>query len=263
MEDVKVRQFLYSSGSGSGSGSGDGDGYGYGSGSGSGYGYGYGYGSGDGYGYGSGSGYGYGYGYGSGSGYGDGSGSGDGYGYGSGYGYGYGYGDGYGSGDGSGSGSVGLAEINVHKVYLVDGIATIFTSIQGNVAKGFILQSDLTMTPCYVVKNGSTFAHGDDLHKAMSALRDKMFEDMPEEERIAEFIKEHPDKDKAYPNQDLFDWHNRLTGSCMAGRNAFVKDHGLTLDGETTVTGFIKLTENAYGGDTIKNLDKAYAERVC
>ena len=67
-----------------------------------------------------------------------------------------------------------------------------------------------------------------------------------------------PDKDKAYPNQDLFDWHHRLTGSCMAGRNAFVKDRGLTLDGETTVTEFIRLTKNAYGGSTIKALQAVY-----
>ena len=105
------------------------------------------------------------------------------------------------------------------------------------------------------------FAHGDNLHKAMAALTDKMFDDMPEEERIAEFIKAHPDKDKAYPNQDLFDWHHRLTGSCMAGRNAFVKDRGLTLNGKTTVAAFIKLTENAYGGSVIKALAKAYLGR--
>ena len=169
--------------------------------------------------------------------------------------------NGSGSGYGDGSGSGGLAEINGHKVYMVDGVATIFTSVHGNVAKGYILQSDLTLTPCYVVKGNGMFAHGDDLHQAMAALRDKMFEDMPEEERIAEFIKEHPDKDKAYPNQDLFDWHNRLTGSCMAGRTAFVKDRGLDMDGETTVTEFIRLTENAYNGSVIKNLEKAYAER--
>ena len=232
MEDVKVRAFLYGSGSGYGDGSGYGSGYGYGDG------YGYGSGYGDGYGSGSGSGYGDGYGYGSGSG--------------------YGYGSGYGDGDGDGDGDGGLSEINGNKVYLVDGVPTIFTSIHGNAAKGFILQSDLTLTPCFIVKGNNMFAHGDDLHKAMAALRDKMFEDMPEEERIAEFIKEHPDKDKAYPNQDLFDWHHRLTGSCMAGRNAFVKDKGLSLDGETTVTEFIRLTENAYGGDTIKALKKKY-----
>ena len=175
-------------------------------------------------------------------GYGDGSGSGSG--------SGYGYGDGYGYG--------GLSEINGRKVYLVDGVPTVFESVHGNAAKGFILQSDLTMTRCYVVKGNNLFAHGDDLHKAMAALRDKMFEDMPGEERIAEFIRAHPDKDRAYPNQDLFDWHHRLTGSCMAGRNAFVKDHGLSLEGETSVADFISLTENAYGGETIRKLEEAY-----
>ena len=92
----------------------------------------------------------------------------------------------------------------------------------------------------------------------MAALTDKMFDGMPEEERIAEFLKAHPDKGMRYPNQDLFDWHHRLTGSCMAGRNAFIKDRGLTLDGETTVAEFIKLTENAYGGCVIKRLAEVY-----
>ena len=178
---------------------------------------------------------------------------------GSGSGYGSGYGDGYGYGYGSGSGSgYGIGEINGLQVHRIDDVQTIITSVKGNVAKGFILQSDLTLTPCFVVKGNNMFAHGADLHEAMAALTDKMFEDMPEEERIAEFIKAHPDKDKPYHNQDLFDWHHRLTGSCMAGRNAFVKDRGLTLDGETTVREFIRLTENAYGGSIIKALAKTY-----
>ena len=196
-----------------------------------------------------------------GSGYGDGDGSGYGYGYGDGSGY--GYGSGYGSGDGSGSGygygyGYGVDSINGMHIYRIDGVQTVITSVKGNVAKGFILQGDLSLTPCYVVKGNNLFAHGSNLHEAMAALTDKMFDDMPEEERIAEFIKAHPDKDKAYPNQDLFDWHHRLTGSCLAGRNAFVKDRDLTMDGETTVADFIKLTENAYGGSTIKALEKAY-----
>ena len=170
---------------------------------------------------------------------------------GSGYGDGYGYGYGYGSGD-------GIAELNGQKVYRIDDTPTIITSVHNNVAKGYILQSDLSLTLCYVVKGNNCFAHGDTLREAMAALTDKMFDGRPEEERIEAFIKAHPDKDKAYPNKDLFDWHHRLTGSCMAGRNAFVKDRGLTLDGETTVTDFIKLTENSYGGSTIKKLHKAY-----
>ena len=238
MEDVKlqdkIKEFLsIDTGSGYGSGSGDGCGSGYGSG--------YGDGSGSGYGSGSGSGYGSGYGYGSGSG--DGCGSG----------YGFGYGDGSGSGSGS-----GLDKLNGKKIYRIDETPTIILSVKGNVAKGYIVQSDLSQTPCFVVKGNNLFAHGNTLREAMTALTDKMFNDMPEEDRIAEFIKAHPDKDKAYPNQDLFDWHHRLTGSCMAGRNAFVKDRGLTLDGETTVTAFIELTKNAYGGAIIKALANAY-----
>ena len=32
----------------------------------------------------------------------------------------------------------------------------------------------------------------------------------------------------------------------------------MTLEGETTVTAFIELTRNAYGGDTIKRLERTY-----
>ena len=206
---------------------------------------------------------GYGYGYGSGSGSGYGSGYGDGYGYGYGYGYGSGSGDGsgsgYGDGDGDGYGyGYGVAQINRAHVHKVDGVQTIITAVRGNVAKGVILQSDLTFTPCYIVKGNNHFAHGNTLREAMAALTDKLFDDMPEDERIAEFIKTHPDPNAAYPNRDLFDWHHRLTGSCMAGRNAFVKDRGLTLDGETTVIDFIALTKYAYNGSVIVNLAKAY-----
>ena len=238
MEDVKLQEkikaFLSID---------NGDGYG----SGSGYGDGYGSGYGDGYGYGSGYGSGYGYGSGSGDGYGSGSGYGDGYGSGYGDGDGYGYGDGY-----------GLCEINGDRVFVIDSTPTIIRSVKANVAKGFILQSDLTLTPCFVVKGNNLFAHGSTLREAMTALTDKMFDDMSEEERIAQFVKTFPEKEKPYPNTDLFDWHHRLTGSCLAGRNAFVKDRGLTLDGCTTVAAFIQLTENAYGSSTIRKLKEQY-----
>lgn len=88
-----------------------------------------------------------------------------------------------------------------------------------------------------------------------------MFDDMPEEERIAEFIKAHPDKDKPYSHKDLFDWHHRLTGSCEMGRKAFMRDNGFTMDGESTVAFFIEKTRNAYNGSVIRNLEKAYEEK--
>ena len=220
--DEKIKAFLPVS---------SGDGYGYGSGDG----YGYGYGDGDGYGSGSGDGYGYGYG--------------DGYGYGSGYGYGYGYG----SGDGSGYGS-GIKSFNRKTVYRIDGVNTLIRSVRGNTAHGAIVNNDLTLTPCYIVKQDNVFAHGETLREAMGALREKLFEDMPEEERIDAFLRE-TDREKAYPTQYFYDWHHRLTGSCDMGRKQFAHDHGVDLEhGMMTLAEFLELTKDAYGGDVIRKV---------
>ena len=216
---------------------------------GTGTGYGYGSGSGDGYGDGYGSGYGDGYGSGDGDGYGDGSG----YGSGDGYGYGSGSGDGYGYGDGS-----GIKVFNGDKVYLVDNILAIFISIRGNVAKGYILQSDLQLKPCFIVKENNKFAHGDTLRDAFNSLQEKLYDDSTEEERIEAFKKKFPEYDVKYDNGDLFTYHHVLTGSCRMGRESFVSDRGLSLDGKTSIREFVELTKNAYGGDIIKKLPSAY-----
>ncbi len=201
------------------------------SGSGSGDGYGSGYGSGDGYGDGDGSGYGYGSGYGSGDGYGD--------------------GDGYGSGDDSGS---GIKSFNGEPVYRVDGVNTLIRSVRGNAAHGAILNSDLTITPCYIATQDGVFAHGETLREAMEALRDKLFDDMAEDERIDMFLRE-TDREKAYPTQYFYDWHHRLTGSCDMGRKQFARDHGVDLErGMMTLTEFLELTKDAYGGEVIRRV---------
>ena len=227
MEEIKILEFISSgSGRGDSSGNGSGDGFGYGSG------------------------------YGQVSGCGDGSG--DGSGYGSGYGYGFGYGNG--SGDDSGSGSSfgygsGLKSINGKKIYMVDGIAITISHIHGNAAKGTIVNNDLTETPCYIVKEGKYFAHGKTLAEAHAALQDKLFYEMPVEKRIAAFWKCHK-KGVKYPTKDFFEWHHKLTRSCLMGRQQFAKDHDIDLDGEMTVEEFIALTKNAFGGDIIKRLEE-------
>ena len=99
---------------------------------------------------------GYGRGYGSGYGSGDGSGSGGGYGYGSGYGY----------GEGS-----GIKSFNGEFVYLIDGIQTIISNIKGNLARGFILNSDLTLSPCYIYKDNGRFVYGETLREVKDALQ--------------------------------------------------------------------------------------------
>lgn len=244
MADVKeaVKRFLEvprGSGSGFGFGDGFGDGYGHGSGSGDGYG------DGDGYGYG----------------YGSGSGDGYGFGFGDGYGSGSGYGDG--SGDGSGFGFGDVTSLAGDPVNMVDNVPTIIDHVHGNAAKGRILMEDFTTKDCYIVKSeDGIFAHGYTLREAMDALLEKQFDDMPEEKRIEAFLEAHGE-DKKYPVQDLFDWHHRLTGSCMAGRKAFCLNHQIDLENDSfTVDEFIKLTRNDYGGCVIRNLEKKRKEET-
>ena len=185
----------------------------------------------------------------SGSGYGSGDDSGSGSGDDSGSGYGYGYG--YDSGD-------GVKEVNGDTVYIVDYVPTIIKSVRDNIAQGFILQRDLTLKPCYIVKEQNMFAHGDTLHDAFTALQEKLYDNSTEEERIEAFRKKFPEYDTLYPNRDLFTYHHVLTGSCRMGRESFCKDKGIDLDGSTTVREFVELTKDSYGGDVICKLPEVY-----
>jgi hypothetical protein len=179
------------------------------------------------------------------------SGSGDGYGSSDGSGSGSGYGDGDGYGYGSGD---GIKSINGNKIYIIDSIQTIITSIRGNIAKGFILMSDLILNPCFIAKVGDCFAHGDTIKKALEDARNKLFEDMDEEERIELFWEEFISGIK-YPANKFFDWHNKLTGSCEMGRMQFAKEHNINLEtAEFTVEEFVELTKDSYRGDIIRKL---------
>ena len=144
---------------------------------------------------------------------GDGSGLGSGYGYSSGDGDGCGYssgGYGYGSGD-------GIKSFNGKFVYMIDEIQTIISNIKGNLAKGFILNSDLTLSPCYICKNERYFAHGETLKEARRALQEKILENMDTDEAIERFLSTF-EKEKKYPVKDFYEWHHYLTGSCEMGR---------------------------------------------
>ena len=201
-----------------------------------------------------------GYGDDSGDGYGDGSRYGDGYSDGSGDGY--GYGSGYGSGTGYGSGSgygYGLKSINGQTVDMIDRVPTILTRIVGNVAKGFIVRNDLSLAPTFVCKQGNTFAHGETLHKAREALLEKLFDDMPTEERIAAFCAEFKPGVKRQAT-DFFSWHHRLTGSCEQGRREFARQHDVDIDNDVlTPEEFFALTRDSYGSSIIRQTEEAFA----
>ena len=164
--------------------------------------------------------------------------------------------DGSDSGSGYGDGSgYGISFINDKKVYKIDGVSTIISNLHNNVAQGYILNSDLTLSPCFVVKENNKFAHGRTIHEAFESLHEKLYDDSSEEERISKFKEHFLDFNKKCPARELFVWHHVLTGSCKAGRESFAKDHEIDLDkDEMTVYDFIELTKNYYNGNIIKKI---------
>ena len=144
---------------------------------------------------------------------------------------------------------------NGKSVYRIDSVLTIIDSVRGDVAKGFILNDDLTLEPCFVVKQDDLFAHGESLHKAQEALQDKLFEEYDEETRIEKFKEEFPDSTKKYPAKQFFIWHNKLTGSCEQGRKNFCQSKQIDIEkDEFTVSEFVRITKESYRGDVISKI---------
>ena len=172
-------------------------------------------------------------------------------------GYGYGSGSGDGSGYGYGSGD-GIKTFCGQAVCDVDGVQTLIIAIFGSYAKGEILNSDLTTTPCYIAKRNGAFAHGETIRKAEQALIEKLYDLEPLDERIDKFVEAHT-WGIEYPAEDFYSWHHILTGSCEMGRKAFAKDHGIDIEHDVmTVERFLTLTENDYGGSIIKDVKERY-----
>jgi hypothetical protein len=142
---------------------------------------------------------------------------------------------------------------------MVDDVPTAFDNIKGNIAKCRILQADMTWKPCYVVRIGASFAHGETIHDAQRDAMQKHMSNAPEDERLKMFADKFPTLDTVATAKELFVWHNTLTGSCLMGRTQWCKDHGINVDADTfTVKEFIELTKNSYGGSTIKKLTNLY-----
>ena len=178
-----------------------------------------------------------------GSGDGDGYGSGDGSGYGSGYGYGYGD---------------GIEEFDGYKLYDIDDVPTAITAVHGNYAKGFTIEYNSIKVPCYIARVDNSFAHGETLRQALEDATAKALRTKTLEERVADTVKAHPDPNEIIPNTELFKLHNILTGSCEFGRKQFCERHGICLDDAMTMCRFMELTADAYGGEAIRQLAKAY-----
>lgn len=163
---------------------------------------------------------------------------------GTGCGFGYGYGD-------------SIKSFNGKSVYMIDGVQTIISNIKGNLAKGFILRINFTLSPCYICKDNKYFAHGETLKEAKESLRKKIFENMNTNETIKHFLSTF-EKEKKYPAKDFYEWHHYLTGSCEMGRKSFMRDKNINFDDMYTVDEFIALCENSYGSEIIKELKERW-----
>ena len=137
---------------------------------------------------------------------------------------------------------------------MIDNVATIITRVIGNLAKGFVLNDDLTLSPCFVVKGQNLFAHGETVKAAQTALQEKIFERMNTDEKIDAFLDTFK-LGKKYPAKTFYEWHHKLTGSCEMGRNSFCSRHNIDLEnGMYTVEEFVEITESDYGGEIIKQI---------
>lgn len=186
------------------------------------------------------------------SGYGSGDGSGSGSGYGDGYGDGYGY-----------DNDCAIKNFCGERFFTIDDTPTIIRSVHGNLAKGFVLQDDFKLIPCYIAKHDNMFAHGETIQDAVDSVSKKVLEHMDSNEAIDKFFEHFTDLSKKYPARDFFEWHHYLTGSCEMGRKAFVKNGGYDIEHDRfTVQEFIDITRNAYGKDVILRLEKVMNERL-
>ena len=57
-----------------------------------------------------------------------------------------------------------------------------------------------------------------------------------------------------YKSELFFDWHGKLTESCLQGRESFVLNNNIDLQSEISIKEFIQLTENEYGREVIRQL---------
>ena len=130
--------------------------------------------------------------------------------------------------------------------------------MRGNIACGYIVKDDLTLSPCYIAKAGNSFAHGFTLKEAVADAEAKELENMPVGERIKKFVETFGSLDSEHTGKEFYDWHHILTGSCRMGRDEFCKAHDVDFTKKYTVRYFLEITKESYGGDIIKLIGKEY-----
>ncbi len=141
-----------------------------------------------------------------------------------------------------------------NRVYYIDEIPCVINSIKSDYALVEVIEyNGLNTSSMYVAKKDGFFAHGHTLEEAIKDANEKWMVSQTVEEKIEQF-KIQFKKGILYKAQLFYDWHTLLTGSCKAGKDMWISQKGISLEGDMTVAQFIDITKNEYGAEIIRRL---------
>lgn len=142
-------------------------------------------------------------------------------------------------------------------VYFIEGRHVIFKQIHGNYAKIMIIQIDLSTQESWLVKYKGFFGFGKTLKDAHKDAKLSSSREIPLEIRIQHFVNTHSLLEE-YSGQELFDWHDYLTGSCKVGKYKFCRDNDVDFNKKYTVLYFLNLVKDSYKPEIIEQVIKQY-----
>lgn len=154
--------------------------------------------------------------------------------------------------------TVDIKKVNGQDIFYIRNLPFAVERILGNVAQVNILNSDLSFSPCFLLRGVTgEFAFGKTIRDAEIELKIKERSSDALEAKFQAFLKEFP-ADKAVPGWDYVSWHGILTGSCSKGRMDYTQNHNIDLDALYTPKEFLELVLKAYGMDVLKQLYEYY-----
>ena len=194
-------------------------------------------------------------------------------------------GDGYGSGHGDGAACGGnvregiciatvedspeslksLKSYNGQKVYHIEDIAVILHSVVGHAANCSVIQPDMSLKRGVLVRYGNSFGFAEHSQEAFEKARELSIKrgwEHAEEDPIAYMHKNYPDAEAQLERKTVFDLHNVLTGSCLDGREEFIKQRNISLEGTITLKEFFDLSKYEFGKETIAKVAKSYGINI-
>ena len=155
--------------------------------------------------------------------------------------------------DGSGSNII-IKMLHKNFVFEIDGMAFIPLKVKESFVAGIsVSKKDFSERKCFLGKFGNCVAHGSSIKEAIISAQEKYFSSFNFEQKKEQLLKLFEEKGKLSV-KELYFWHGALTGSCRFGRSEFQREHNLKDDDLLSLSEFIKLTENSFGGEKIKLL---------